>query len=114
MIQTLGAPVSPRGLVVDQYWDWYNNATVGSLPQGYQVVTGEGTLNQLLLRPNGVSGAIVSLYDGTSTSDPLIYTLPALGTSDVFNTYYGLRFTKGLFVGVTTQQLKFVLATYRA
>lgn len=110
MIQTLGVPVTPRGLVVDQYWDWVNSSVVGS---AYQLVTGEGTLNQLLLRPNGVSGAIVSLYDGTSTSDPLIYTLPTLGTGDVFNTYYGLRFTKGLFVGVTTQTLKFVLATYR-
>lgn len=112
MILQSGQLVTPRGVAVDQFWDYWNDATVGG--SSYQVVTGEGTLNQLLLRPNGVSGAIVSLYDGTSTSDPLIYTLPALGTGDSFNTYYGLRFKKGLFINVTTQTLKFVLATYRS
>jgi hypothetical protein len=68
---------------------------------GTQIKSGEGALYQLSLNKPVATG-VITLYDGLSTSDPVIATITVPANPQPVTLFYDLYFTKGLFVVVAT------------
>lgn len=92
------------GNLTTQPTSYYRNATT----TGVQLKYGAGNIHSLIIGNVATSGAVVTLYDGTGTGDPVIanftFAFPGGGNfNPVSIDFKGLPFFTGLFLVNSTQ-----------
>lgn len=85
------------------FWKYFHQAgaQAGASIKGFgaQTVNNPGVLHSVTIN-TGVASGVVTLYDGVSTSDPVIAIIAASLVSGGPTLLYDVRFTKGLFIVV--------------